>query len=245
MAGRKRWGGIELTRESGDPDFDAREVGLLRRVAPHLGAGLRASTLLSEAPLAEANGDGAPGVLVLDHRGRLVQHTRAAKLYLEEMDDLGPGWQEGDLPVAVWMVVGALRTALEPRTDRDLARVPLLCIKARTGRWLTLQGALTEATPESPSQRMVFIEPTGPKQIAWLKTAAYGLSAREREIVDLVLGGASRKQIAATLYITEYTVQDHLSNIFDKVEVRGREALIKRLFFDNLYPRIIPPQLRQ
>jgi DNA-binding CsgD family transcriptional regulator len=82
-------------------------------------------------------------------------------------------------------------------------------------------------------------------EVAWLKAAAYGLSPREREIVDLVLRGASRKQIAATLYISEYTVHDHLSNVFDKVGVRGREALIKRLFIDNLYPTLIPPELRQ
>ncbi len=63
--------------------------------------------------------------------------------------------------------------------------------------------------------------------------------------MDLVLRGASRKQMVATLYISEYTVQDHLSNIFDKVGVRGREALIKRLFFDNLYPSLIPPEFRQ
>ena len=92
---------------------------------------------------------------------------------------------------------------------------------------------------------MIVIEPTGPREVAWLKADAYVLSPREREIVDLVLRGASRTQIAATLYISEYTVQDHLSNIFDKVGVRGREALIKRLFFDNLYPTLIPPELRQ
>ncbi len=246
MAGRKRWGGIELTRESGDRDFDAREIGLLRRVAPHLGAGLRASALISQASPADANGDIGPAVLVLDQRGKVLQYTQTAERYLEELGDLGPEWQEdGDLPVAIWMVVGALRRALEPQTDRDRARVPCLCVKARSGRWLTLQGALTEATPGNPSQKMIVIEPSGPKQIAWLRTAAYGLSPREREIVDLVLRGASRKQMATTLYITEYTVQDHLSNIFDKVGVRGREALIKRLFFDNLYPTLIPPELRQ
>ena len=244
MAGGERWGAVELTRAKGEPDFDAREVRLLRRIVPHVGAGLRASALLSAAPL--AGPDGAPGLLIFDRRGRVVQHTQAAERYLEELGDLRPGWREdGGLPVAVWMVVGALRRALEPQTDRDRERVPLLCVKARSGRWLTLQGALTEATPGNPSQRMIVVEPAGPRQLAWLKTSAYGLSPREREIVDLVLGGASRKQMAATLYISEYTVQDHLSNIFDKVGVRGREALIRRLFFDNLYPTLIPPHLRQ
>jgi hypothetical protein len=29
-------------------------------------------------------------------------------------------------------------------------------------------------------------------------------------------------------------VQDHLSNVFDKVGVRNRQALVKRLFFNSL-----------
>jgi DNA-binding CsgD family transcriptional regulator len=246
MAGRELWGGIVLIREKGDPDFKAREMGLLRRVVPHLGAGLRASALLSQASTAEPDGGDGPGVLVLDHSWRVVEYTPAARRYLEDLGELGPDWQEGgSLPDAVWMVMGALQKALRPQTDRDARTVPSLSVKARSGRWLTLQGALTEARPGNPSQNMIVIEPTGPRRIAWLKAAAYGLSPREREVVDLVLRGASRKQMAATLYISEYTVQDHLSNIFDKVGVRGREALIKRLFLDNLYPRMIPPEFRQ
>ena len=50
--------------------------------------------------------------------------------------------------------------------------------------------------------------------------------------------GASTKEISRALYISEYTVQEHLSNAFDKVRVRGRHALIRRLFFDNLYPTL-------
>jgi DNA-binding CsgD family transcriptional regulator len=245
MAGRELWGGIVLIRARGDPDFEARELGLLRRIVPHLGAGLRASALVSQATHAEPNDDG-PGILVLDHHWRVIEYTPAARRYLEDLGDLGPDWQEGgSLPEAVWMVMGALQKALRPQTDRDARMVPCLSVKARSGRWLTLQGALTEARPGNPSQNMIVIEPTGPRRIAWLKAAAYGLSPREREIVDLVLRGASRKQMAATLYISEYTVQDHLSNIFDKVGVRGREALIKHLFLDNLYPRMIPPEFRQ
>jgi hypothetical protein len=90
VAGKERWGGVELTRGRGEPDFDAREVRLVRRILPHVGAGLRTSTLLSEAALPEPDGDGAPGVLVLDHKGRVAEYTQAAKRYLEELGDLGP-----------------------------------------------------------------------------------------------------------------------------------------------------------
>ncbi len=50
--------------------------------------------------------------------------------------------------------------------------------------------------------------------------------------------GASTKEISQALYISEYTVQEHLSNAFDKVGARGRGALLKRLLFDNLYPAL-------
>src|SRR5215831_17722618 len=43
--GRQQWGGINLIRERGRPDFDAREVALLRRLAAHIGTGLQAATL--------------------------------------------------------------------------------------------------------------------------------------------------------------------------------------------------------
>jgi DNA-binding CsgD family transcriptional regulator len=76
----------------------------------------------------------------------------------------------------------------------------------------------------------------GPRDIAWLQIAAYGLSPREREVVEQVVRGASTRQIASTLFIAEDTVQDHLSHIFEKVGVRVRRALIKRLYFDRLDP---------
>ena len=94
---------------------------------------------------------------------------------------------EGDLPVALTSVAGAVRRASKPETERDRAGVPRLCVKARSGRWLTLQGALTEARPEHPSEMMIIIEPAGPKEVTWIKATAYGLSDREKEVVELVV----------------------------------------------------------
>jgi len=167
-----------------------------------------------------------------------------AEYLLGELETLRPGWREGDLPVALTAVAGAVRKALKPETERDRASVPRLCVKSRSGRWLTLQGTLTEARPGHPSEMMIIIESARSKEVTWIKATAYGLSDREKEVVELVVRGASTKQIAATLYISEYTVQDHLSNIFDKIGVRGRKALVKRLFYDNLYPSLKPSKHR-
>jgi DNA-binding NarL/FixJ family response regulator len=70
----------------------------------------------------------------------------------------------------------------------------------------------------------------------WLNAASYGLTAREQAVVVLVMRGFSTAQISATLYISKYTVQEYLCSTFDKVGVRDRQALVERLFFDNIYP---------
>ena len=241
--GWEQWGGINLIRERGDPDFDAREMALLQWVVPHLGTGLKAAVLCKQAS-DDPEGESAPGVLVLDDQGRVAQHTGAAERWLKDLADLRDGWQEGgDLPVPVWMVVGALRKALKPETDRDLGGVPSVRVQTRSGRWLTFHGARTEPRDGQEGQTMVIVEPSRPQELAWLRVSAYGLSEREREVVDLVVQGASSTEISETLYISKHTVQEHLSNAFDKVGVRGRRALVKCLFFDNLYPTMMPPEL--
>ncbi len=237
--GQEQWGGVTLIRERGRPDFDAREVALLQRVIPHLSTGLKAAVLCKQAS-AKPEGESVPGVLVLDDQGRVVQHTEAAERWLRDLVDLGAGWLEGEgLPAPVWMVVGALRKALKPETDRDLGGVPSVRVQTRSGRWLTFHGARTESRDGRGSVTMVIIEPSRPQELAWLRVSAYGLSERERAVVDLVVQGASTTEISQALFISKHTVQEHLSNAFDKVGVRGRRALVKRLFFDNLYPELL------
>jgi hypothetical protein len=54
----------------------------------------------------------------------------------------------------------------------------------------------------------------------------------------LVVRGLSTREIARLIYISEYTVQRHVSNIFEKVGTHSRPALMKRLFFEQLLPSV-------
>ncbi len=60
------------------------------------------------------------------------------------------------------------------------------------------------------------------------------LSIREREIVRQLLTGAKNKEIAATLAISEKTVKNHLSNVFDKLGVKDRLELALRVHTQSL-----------
>jgi DNA-binding CsgD family transcriptional regulator len=234
--GTQLWGGLALWREKGRPDFAAREVAFVRRLAPHLGAGLRAAALQQELQVEQdSDDDDAAGVLVLDGRGTVVQHNAAAERRLRELGDLGSRWREGDgLPAAIWTVLGALKRALKPERDRDLDSSPDARVRARSGRWLTLQASCTEPSLGRPSQSVVIVAPAGPKEVLRLTALGYGLSRREQEVVELAVRGASTKDISRALCISEYTVKDHLSNIFGKVGVRGRRALVKQLYLNTI-----------
>jgi two-component system NarL family response regulator len=48
------------------------------------------------------------------------------------------------------------------------------------------------------------------------------LSARELQVLELIVAGLANKQIAYTLNIAEYTVKNHVKNILDKLAVQDR-----------------------
>lgn len=50
------------------------------------------------------------------------------------------------------------------------------------------------------------------------------LSAREREVLAAMADGLSNRELAERLFISERTVNRHLSNIFTKLDVRNRTA---------------------
>ena len=67
------------------------------------------------------------------------------------------------------------------------------------------------------SRTAVSIEPARTHELAPLIADAYGLTRRERSVVELVAQGLSTESIAETLHVSAWTVQDHLKAVFEKV----------------------------
>jgi DNA-binding CsgD family transcriptional regulator len=67
-------------------------------------------------------------------------------------------------------------------------------------------------------------------------THSYGLTNREREVTRLVARGLSTRAIAARLYLSPWTVQDHLKAIFEKVGVTSRGELVAHVFVPERVP---------
>jgi DNA-binding NarL/FixJ family response regulator len=60
------------------------------------------------------------------------------------------------------------------------------------------------------------------------QAAAGSLTAREREVLDLVAQGARTREVAQRLGVSEKTVKDHLSQIYGKLGVSSRAAAVTR-----------------
>ena len=63
---------------------------------------------------------------------------------------------------------------------------------------------------------------------------SYGLTAREREILQHLVEGLTMRQIADTLHISYHTVGNHLRNVYHKLHVRSRSSAVAKALREKL-----------
>lgn len=68
------------------------------------------------------------------------------------------------------------------------------------------------------------------------REAIFGLSPREQELVRLLRGGFSNKEIANQLKLSEYTVKNHVHRILRKVGAKGRLEITERCQSESARP---------
>ena len=219
------WGVVSLGRRSPTPHFRQADVSFLASIAGPMAEGLRRAVLV-EALQAPAAAPDAPALVLLDAAGAVVAESPEARAWLDELAlDDGMG-HDGRAPAALRAV------AARARDRRSAGDGPALPARARLrtpgGHWLVMHGCVLEGAGAGGATAVV-IEPARAPEIAPLIVEAYGLSAREREVARLVALGASTGEVARELVISPYTVQDHLKAIFDKVGVRSRADLTRRV----------------
>lgn len=67
----------------------------------------------------------------------------------------------------------------------------------------------------------------GENRICEIIGQEYGLTLREREIMQCIVGGKSRKEIAEELFITSNTIKTHLHNLYGKLDIHSESELKK------------------
>jgi PAS domain S-box-containing protein len=107
----------------------------------------------------------------------------------------------------------------------DLDRNESICISTKTGYY----HVKTISTHRSSPLKMIFVERFPESQIIKRQMKQQGLTPRQQEIALLIATGYSNMEIAEKLFITEYTVKDHLKKIFQMIGVHSRGELCPKI----------------
>jgi DNA-binding CsgD family transcriptional regulator len=216
------WGCLDLMRSSDDPPFAEEDMELLDSLVPALAAVTRRSTA------ADFPGTDSPpppaGVLVLDADLDVRASTAGARAWLAQLVPPTLPFAELAASAVVFNVASRVLARAGARRGEHLpARVR---VRSATGA-----RAVVEADALDPldSTVAVTIRAAAASEILDLRFLAYDLTPRERELVNLLLGGSDTRAVSEQLFVSPHTVQDHLKSIFDKTGVRTRKELVATL----------------
>ena len=223
------WGALTLLRASDSRHFEPADAALVASVSGCLAEGLRRATLLTAELAPERRDDEqSAGFAVLAPDNSIAMANAAAEMWFDEL-------RRGDpLPPVVTAVATRARSIAAGQAATDaIARAR---VRTPSGTWLLVRGSTLGQ--DGAAQTVVSLEPARPHELAPLIADAYGLTERERMVTELVAQGLPTNAIADRLYLSPWTVQDHLKSIFEKVDVISRGELVARLFFEHYAPRL-------
>ena len=212
------WAYLSLYRDEGRAWFSPAEAAFIASVTPMLAARLRAGLRLT-APAGTDPDE--PGTVIVDRDLKLVTATSHAwrwitRLGLEKPSDTEP------LPGFIYAMLARLDNAAHPQ---QTAKVRL---QAADGTWLLVRAAPLTG-PQVDGGYAITLQTAPAADLTRVLMPAWNLSSREREVAALIIEGRSSDDIAAALFLSPYTVRDHVKAIFRKVGVHNRRHLTAAL----------------
>lgn len=205
------WGYLSLHRRQEAPPFDPREIELAAALGPSIAQAIRRVHVRSAV-----QDRGRRAVVLLAGDGTVLAMSEEAEEFLADLEPAA-GRDRADLPAAVYAAVG----------HREAGGTGEVTALGASGAWLRVHAS--RFAGEGAAWTAVTVEPASPLEARHHILAAWSLTRREAEVAEMVLRGLSTRRIAAELYISPHTVQQHLKNVFEKSGVRSRRDLIARV----------------
>ncbi|MDH5526450.1 MAG: LuxR C-terminal-related transcriptional regulator [Nitrospirota bacterium] len=175
-------------------------------------------------PLAILRKRRQPGLVLIDEQGGLVSANTEASALLQ-VGESAPG--AGDGPLARQTRLTA-RQVLTGTTGGQCA----YAIHEEAGGHFGLRAQLlAPGAPGVQPMVMVLIETVALEREVDFDAVRrrYHTSRREQDVVRLLYYGKGNKEIAELLFISEYTVKDHIKTIMSKMGASSRSEVLYKL----------------
>ena len=223
------WGAVHLARREDRRDFSGEDIDALASITATVADGIRTSLRFDAARRPDDRT--APGLVVLDSTNNVELITPPARGLMAALRS--PAVIQTDETPPTPLI--ALATFARSRAHGAGAHGDVVAVPSPSG-WITLHASLPEG--RAGGQVAIVLERTAGPETTAVRLEAHGVTAREREIATLLAQGLSNAEIATTLVLSPYTVQDHIKSLFEKTEVSSRQELVARVFLDQYLPEL-------
>ncbi|MFI1308076.1 helix-turn-helix transcriptional regulator [Streptomyces sioyaensis] len=169
---------------------------------------------LAQEELDQARSFGAPRALGISSRaaGLVARGPRGRRLLEESVDLLGQAEATVEQARSLIELATLRHEAGHTRVARDLAH---------RGRHLAQHCSAASLSAQALSRLREF----GARPRTPCTVGVEALTAGERRVAALAAGGLTNREIAQKLFITQRTVENHLTNGFRKLGIAGRRQL--------------------
>ena len=217
------YGSLVLHRTQSDKPFTSAEEMRLRGLIPYLAHGLRGSRDVR----GELTASGESGTLIVDAQDQIVQFCPEGKRLLRLATHNGLSETTGPSlnSSALKLLCANLRCALQ----RPSQQAPTQRLRNAWGEFVFRAYPLsTDGNPDGSIA--VVVERHEPMPIALMRTMrTLPVSARQREVCLLLSYGYTHSMIGERMHVSKHTATDYVRKIYDKLDVRSQDQLMKKL----------------
>ena len=174
----------------------------------------------------------------LPYKGIMVMDASLDPIYQDEnavkiLSDLNRAKKPGDasfepLPRDIYLRCKDLLTYVGQEQAFEPRQIQFDLVSPGHKQKISIQLRLITNRGKNPLLLLCF-DPEEPLSCLLKRSKKHGLTGREIEVVSLLSEGLTNKEIGNRLFISEYTVENHLRSIYRKMGVKNRTSLVHRL----------------
>lgn len=162
-----------------------------------------------------------PGILIFDMNNRLLYSNKEASDIIRDLQNI---------PEEIYDLCNRIKKVIDIKGRTNATDINCAVLQSDSGPTYSVRAFLIRrrGKDKRPIYIMVLIERVAEKHTIDFEKAKkdFYLTNRELEVLRFICDGLTNKGISEVLFISEYTVKDHIKKIMRKMNVTSRNEII-------------------